>query len=54
MNHNYIFTRFLENRLLVPHSTFILHVAFNFQIFEMMDAKARQDCKKEIDLLKVS
>ena len=24
-----------------------------FQIFEMMDAKARQDCKKEIDLLKV-
>ncbi|WAR31129.1 NEK7-like protein [Mya arenaria] len=23
------------------------------QIFEMMDAKARQDCKKEIDLLKV-
>jgi hypothetical protein len=24
-----------------------------FQIFEMMDAKARQDCIKEIDLLKV-
>lgn len=23
------------------------------QIFEMMDAKARQDCIKEIDLLKV-
>ena len=23
-----------------------------FQIFEMMDAKARQDCIKEIDLLK--
>lgn len=28
-------------------------VNFVFQIFEMMDAKARQDCIKEIDLLKV-
>jgi hypothetical protein len=25
-----------------------------FQIFEMMDAKARQDCIKEIGLLKVT
>lgn len=25
-----------------------------FQIFDMVDAKARQDCIKEIDLLKVS
>lgn len=26
---------------------------FLFQIFDMVDAKARQDCIKEIDLLKV-
>ncbi len=31
----------------VPSSLFLR------QIFEMMDAKARQDCIKEIDLLKV-
>lgn len=35
-----------------------VHLVFNIllvtlQIFEMMDAKARQDCIKEIDLLKV-
>lgn len=28
------------------------HLVLFFQIFEMMDAKARQDCIKEIDLLK--
>ena len=27
--------------------------SFQYQIFEMMDAKARNDCMKEIDLLKV-
>ena len=33
----------------------MLFDSFNllFKIFEMMDAKARQDCIKEIDLLKV-
>ena len=30
-----------------------MRCSINLQIFEMMDAKARQDCKKEIDLLKV-
>lgn len=28
-------------------------VSLSLQIFDMMDAKARQDCIKEIDLLKV-
>lgn len=29
-----------------------IYLLITFQIFEMMDAKARQDCIKEIDLLK--
>lgn len=30
-----------------------INLNLSLQIFEMMDAKARQDCIKEIDLLKV-
>ena len=30
------------------------YLNITLQIFEMVDAKARQDCIKEIDLLKVS
>ena len=35
-------------------SFFFLYLYSFLQIFEMMDAKARQDCIKEIDLLRVS
>lgn len=32
----------------------LTHFLLSLKIFEMMDAKARQDCVKEIGLLKVS
>lgn len=42
----------IQNAFVVVVS-FLSSVFMSLKIFEMMDAKARQDCIKEIDLLKV-